>query len=196
MMRNSAAAKVVATDNDKGALLGEFPNEQCSKVAIQFVATLRQQMSYAGTVPDRIIWNLNADPVEFVESHLGRFQCFYVGITHSPLFRMFGSAPNSKSETCRAHAPFWTRMHVVFVGSASDSSTLERRLIAHFKDQPSLENKRPGGEQAVQRVTTFVYILENNLHEQLEINRRERLLWVRRNQASLVWFKKKRGAKA
>ena len=67
-------------------------------------------MSYADTVPDRIIWDLNADPVDFFESHLGRFQCFYVGITHSPLFRMFGSAPN-----CVGHFVVWRDMTMFWV---------------------------------------------------------------------------------
>ena len=91
----------------------------------------------ANLFPERILFRLDVNPNEFISLNVGTgtWASFKIGLTHSPTFRMFGAlntSTSSFSSTCIPHNRDWTRMWVIFAGTADEAALLETDLIELF----------------------------------------------------------------
>ena len=136
---------------------------------------------YRNMFPE-IQWKLQADPERWVSHQLaqGCWCRFKIGLTHNPVFRMFGvQGPlDSVSVTMQPHALDWKRMWLIFIGSADAAASMESTLIDKWWGDDRLSNSKAGGEGATAGHTYFVYVLENSLSEFMEIETANRKQWL------------------
>ena len=67
------------------------------------------------------------------------------------------------------HCRWWRRCYIIRVGDGAECGDIEKELIRSFADTGKLRNVRPGGEQALAAVVSFVYVSANSAHEAADI---------------------------
>ena len=142
----------------------------------------------ADMFPDVLLWHLNCNPFKFIAEQLGQrcWVAFEIGLTHSPVYRHLKVSPHKRSysDTSGQHSIEFKKMYVLWVGPAEGARKPEDDLISNFKHCDGIENRKGGGEGAVDGTTTFVYAVANSLNEHMELRNALRKKWVARNQ----WF--------
>ena len=144
----------------------------------------------ASQASDRILWRTDDDPVKFINENVDsrRWFTFKIGLTHEPIFRMFGVGPTSYCVSLIPHCNRWSRMWVVYLGKGQDAAQLETDLINKYIGHERNLNENPGGEGAQYGVWTFVYVLENSFSEFEMFNFLHRPDWVRDRSRRLRTF--------